>query len=179
MRFDLQPHLVGDLVELRPLGPADWRELYGVASDPLIWEQHPASDRWKEPYFKEFFQEALDYGGAFAVIDRGTGAIIGSTQFRAFEPDPEAIEIGWTFLARSHWGGRCNREMKRLMLEHAFNFVPRVVFVVGENNIRSQTAVLRLGAQRSQAIGPGGLVVKTNRHGQVVRSYVFVLERPG
>lgn len=175
MHFELQPHLQGELVELRPLAPDDWRDLFAVASDPLIWAQHPASDRYQEPVFRAFFQEALDCGGAFAIIDRGTGRIIGSTRYHAVEGDADAIEIGWTFLARSHWGGRYNHEMKRLMLDHAFKFVERVIFVVGEHNIRSQTAVQRIGGVRPP--GKDGFIDKPNRHGQIIRNFRYVIHK--
>ena len=146
MAFDLQPHLRSELVELRPLTPNDWDELFVVASDPLIWEQHPECDRYKEEVFRVFFKEALDSGGAFAIIDRKTRRIIGSTRFYGFDPKKSEIEIGWTFLARRYWGGRYNAEMKRLLLNHAFRFVESVVFFVGENNVRSQKAMEKVGA---------------------------------
>ena len=146
MLFDLQPHLKGELIELRPLAPEDWHELFAVASDPLIWEQHPESDRYKEEVFKIFFEDALGSGGAFIVIDTQTQQIIGSTRFHGYDPEKSEIEIGWTFLARKYWGGRYNAEMKQLMLRHAFKFVENVVFFVGENNIRSQKATEKIGA---------------------------------
>ncbi|HEY2046673.1 MAG TPA: GNAT family N-acetyltransferase [Candidatus Udaeobacter sp.] len=144
--FDLQPHLRGKLIELRPLKPNDWDELFAVASDPLIWEQHPERDRYKEDVFRVFFKEALDSGGAFVIIDRKTQRIIGSTRFYGFDPKKSEIEIGWTFLARRYWGGRYNAEMKRLLLNHAFRFVESVVFFVGEDNVRSQRAMEKIGA---------------------------------
>jgi N-acetyltransferase len=144
--FDLQPHLRGELIELRPLAPDDWEELFAVASDSLIWEQHPERDRYKEKMFKDFFREALESGGAFAVIDTKSQQIIGSTRFYGFDPEKSEIEIGWTFLARKYWGGRFNAEMKRLLLNHAFKFVEHVVFFVGEKNFRSQRAMEKIGA---------------------------------
>ena len=149
MLFDLQPHLKGELIELRPLRPDDWDELFAVASDPLIWEQHPESDRYKEDVFKIFFEDALRSGGAFVVVDTKTQQIIGSTRFHGYDPKKSEIEIGWTFLARKYWGGRYNREMKQLMLAHAFKFVENVVFFVGENNLRSQKATEKIGAVKS------------------------------
>jgi len=146
MPFDLQPHLKGELIELRPLTPEDWDDLFAVASDPLIWEQHPESDRYKEGVFKVFFREALECGGAFVVIDAKTQQIIGSTRFFGYDPEKSEIEIGWTFLARKYWGGRFNAEMKRLLLNHAFEFVESVVFFVGEENVRSQKAIEKVGA---------------------------------
>jgi RimJ/RimL family protein N-acetyltransferase len=147
--FDLQPHLRGELIELRPLAPDDWNDLFSVASDPLIWEQHPESDRYKKDVFKVFFKDALESGGAFVVIDTESRQIIGSTRFYGYDPEKSEIEIGWTFLARKYWGGRYNRELKRLMLDHAFKFVENVVFFVGENNIRSQKATEKIGAIKS------------------------------
>src|SRR5258708_11824348 len=143
--FELQPHLVGDLLELRPLRPADWESLFGLASDPLIWEQHPASDRYQEEVFREFFREALESGGALIVIDRQTQETIGSSRYFGFEPGKSEIEIGWTFLARSHWGGKYNGELKRLMLDHAFRFVESVIFKIGPANLRSRRAVEKIG----------------------------------
>ena len=148
MSFDLQPHLKGELIELRPLTPADWDELFAVASDSLIWELHPDSDRYKEDVFRTFFREALECGGAFVVIDAKTQQIIGSTRFYGYDPEKSEIEIGWTFLARKYWGGRYNAEMKRLLLNHAFQFVESVIFLVGEKNFRSQKAMEKIGATK-------------------------------
>jgi RimJ/RimL family protein N-acetyltransferase len=146
MVFELQPHLKGKLIELRPLAPDDWDELFAVASDSLIWEQHPERDRYKEDVFRIFFKDALESGGAFVIIDRKTQHIIGSTRFYGYDPEKSEIEIGWTFLARKFWGGRYNAEMKRLLLNHAFKFVESVVFFVGEDNVRSQKAMEKVGA---------------------------------
>jgi RimJ/RimL family protein N-acetyltransferase len=146
MAFELQPHLEGELLELRPLVSADWDELFAVASDPLIWEQHPEQDRYKEDVFRAYFKGALESGGAFVIIDRQTQQVIGSTRFYGYDPEKSEIEIGWTFLARKYWGGRYNAEVKRLLLNHAFKFVESVVFLVGENNVRSQKAMEKLGA---------------------------------
>jgi RimJ/RimL family protein N-acetyltransferase len=157
--MDRQPVLKGARLLLRPLEQGDWDALFAVASDPLIWEVHPASDRWQEPVFREFFSDALAQGGALAVIDRASGTIVGSSRIQAYDPaDGGSVEIGWTFLARSHWGGAFNREMKRLMLEHCFRFVERVDFRVGESNVRSRRAMEKIGGQLSER---GGSVVDT------------------
>jgi N-acetyltransferase len=148
MAFDLQPNLEGELLELRPLTPGDWDDLFAAASDPLIWEQHPERDRNRENVFRVFFREALECGGAFVVIDKQSQQIIGSTRFHGYDPEKSEIEIGWTFLARKYWGGRYNAEMKRLLLNHAFTFVENVVFFVGEKNLRSQKAMEKIGAAK-------------------------------
>jgi RimJ/RimL family protein N-acetyltransferase len=144
-RFDLQPHLLGELVEMRPLRAEDWDELFAVAADPLIWEVHPARDRYKEEVFREFFREALQSGGALIAVDRKTQKVIGSSRYFWYGPDQSELEIGWTFLARSHWGGVYIGEMKRLMLDYAFKFVDRVIFLVGTTNLRSQKAMKKIG----------------------------------
>ena len=152
MAFDLQPHLRGELIELRPLAPDDWDQLFAVASDSLIWEQHPENDRYKEDVFKVFFREALDSDGAFVVVEKKNRQIIGSTRFYGYDQAKSEIEIGWTFLARKYWGGRYNREMKELLLAHAFKFVERVVFLVGEHNVRSQKAMEKIGAIKNGTV---------------------------
>ena len=152
MSFDLQPNLKGEFIELRPLASEDWADLFSVASDPLIWEQHPESDRYKEDVFNIFFREALECGGAFVIIDKNTQEIIGSTRFYGYDPTKSEIEIGWTFLARKYWGGSYNWELKRLMLAHAFNFVENVIFYVGEKNIRSQKATEKIGGIRDGVV---------------------------
>jgi RimJ/RimL family protein N-acetyltransferase len=149
MSFDLQPVLQGALLRLRPLRPEDFHDLFAVASDPLIWEQHPSKDRYQEEVFKGFFREALESGGALLAIDARDGRVIGSSRFHGYDEEKNEIEIGWTFLARSHWGGIYNKEMKHLMLRHAFQFVNRVVFLVGPQNLRSQKAMEKIGGVRA------------------------------
>jgi RimJ/RimL family protein N-acetyltransferase len=145
MPFDSQPYLRGELLELRPVRPDDFGALYAVAADPLIWAQHPDPDRYQEPVFRAFFLGALDSGGALVAIDRADGRVIGSSRFHGYDEAASEVEIGWTFLARSHWGGRYNGEMKRLMLGHAFRFVRTVVFLIGPQNVRSRRAVEKIG----------------------------------
>ncbi len=145
MAFELQPTLKGRLLELRPLQEEDFEELFAVASDPLIWEQHPRWDRYQREVFSEYFRSGLECGGALLATDLRSGKPIGSSRFHGYDPGKSEIEIGWTFLAREFWGGVYNREMKLLMLRHAFRFVENVVFVVGRQNLRSQRAMEKIG----------------------------------
>jgi len=145
--FELQPHLTGERIALRPLVPADFEALFAAASDPLIWEQHPETDRYTREVFQRYFDGGIASGGAFAIIDRPTGRIIGSSRYCNLKLEESEVEIGWTFLERAYWGGETNRELKKLMLDHAFRFVDRVVFVVGEHNMRSRTAVEKIGGR--------------------------------
>lgn len=143
--FDRQPRLTSSGVRLRPLADGDWDALFAVASDPLIWVGHPITDRWQEPVFRPFFAQALQSGGALVAIDPVTDTIIGSSRYDAERALPGEIEIGWTFLARSHWGGKTNTAMKVLMIEHALEHYPQVVFYVGDTNVRSRRAMARIG----------------------------------
>jgi RimJ/RimL family protein N-acetyltransferase len=156
MVFEYQPTLRGALIDLRPLRPSDFDVLYSVAADPLIWEQHPDKTRSQLDGFQRFFQQALESGGALLALKAGTDHVIGSSRFHGYTEATDEVEIGWTFLARAYWGGVYNRELKRLMLEHAFRFVSRVVFIIGPMNYRSQHAVMKIGAVRAGSRFDGG-----------------------
>jgi RimJ/RimL family protein N-acetyltransferase len=161
--FQYQPVLKGKLVELRPLRSVDHDDLYAVAADPLIWEQHRVRNRHEEHVFREFFREALASGGALLAVDAATRRVIGSSRFHGYSEERSEVEIGWTFLARSHWGGRYNGEMKRLMSQHAFRFVSSVVLLISPQNLRSQRAAEKVG----------GVRVGSRRHDSGQDMYVY------
>lgn len=144
--MELQPVLHGPRLKLRPLKPADFEALFAAASDPEIWELHPASDRWKRPVFDEFFSKALESKGALAIERKDTGKIIGTSRFYDLD-GRRSVAIGFTFLTREHWGGDWNRELKFVMLDHAFIYVQSVIFHVGEHNLRSRRAMEKIGGK--------------------------------
>jgi RimJ/RimL family protein N-acetyltransferase len=148
MQIDLQPILENEKAILYPLRATDFDDLYQVASDPGIWEQHPNKDRWKKEVFRIFFQGALQSEGAFKIVDKHTGATIGSTRFYDHDPHDQSVLIGYTFYARNYWGKGFNPAVKVTMLQHIFQFVSRVYFHVGAENMRSQVAMARLGAEK-------------------------------
>ena len=165
MEFDRQPTLSGETLLVRPLAREDFEALYAVASDPLVWEQHPASDRWQRPVFTELFERLQGSGGGLVVIEKSSGEIVGSSSYYEHDPATRSIVIGYTFLARRCWGGRCNAELKALMLAHAFRFVDRVWFHVGDRNFRSQRAMEKVGARLShQAVRESGGVTSSFLH---------------
>jgi RimJ/RimL family protein N-acetyltransferase len=168
MPFDLQPTLQGELISLRPLEPDDFDAVFAVASDPQIWEQHPAWDRYKPEVFKKLFDESLASGGCLVVLDANDGKVIGWSRYHGYNEAKGEIEIGWTFLAREYWGGVYNREMKELMMAHAFKFVESCIFVIGTQNRRSQKAIEKLGAVREG--------VTANASGS--ESYVYRIQAP-
>jgi N-acetyltransferase len=143
--FNLQPALENDLLIIRPMQAADFDDLYKVASDPLVWAQHPAKDRYQLPVFTPLFNDGLASGGAFVVIDKATGDIIGSTRFNPVKESANAIEIGWSYLACAYWGGLVNKSQKHLLMDYAFQHVENVLFYINQNNMRSRKAVENLG----------------------------------
>lgn len=148
---DWQPLLVGETVVLRPLAAEDWKEMFAAGSDPLIWAVHPVRDRYRESAFRRYFEDGLASRSALAIIERSTGAIIGCSRYHVHDEagglNSGEVEIGWTFLIRRHWGGATNREVKRLMLNHAFRWFDCVIFRVGDTNWRSRGAMTKIGGK--------------------------------
>ena len=148
MEFNIQPVLENDRVILYPLQETDFEDLYAVASDPKIWEQHPNKDRWQRDVFKVFFDGAMQSKGAFKIIDKASGKVIGSTRLYDYDEQGNSIFIGYTFYATQYWGTGINHAVKKLMLEYVFTFVSKVYFHIGANNLRSQISISRLGAEK-------------------------------
>jgi N-acetyltransferase len=149
---DFQPTLTGPTVIVRPIAAGDWAELFAAGSDPKIWEVHPVPDRYTEAEFRKFFDGALNSKMGFVFVDRKSGRLIGSSRYYGYEPAISEIEIGWTFVIREFWGGATNREVKRLMLDHAFTFVDAVIFWVGDTNWRSQGAMTKIGGIKREGL---------------------------
>lgn len=160
------PHLA-----LNPLKITDFEILFQAASDPKIWEQHPNPNRYQREIFQKYFASAIASEGAFLIHDRVTKEVIGSSRFYDYNPEKKEIHIGYTFLKCSHWGGTINRELKSLMLEYAFGFVERVKFQVGENNLRSQKALQKIGAVFV------GEIVLTGHSGDEQKHLVFEIRK--
>jgi RimJ/RimL family protein N-acetyltransferase len=164
---DLQPTLEGERITLRPLHPSYFEALFLAASDPLIWEQHPFPDRYKREVFEKFFTEALASKGAFAIIEQASQAIIGSSRYYDSDLTKSSIVIGYTFLTRKFWGGSYNREMKQLMIDHAFRFFTAIQFHVGIENIRSQKAMEKFAGS------PIGKMLKARDDGGTRTSLIY------
>lgn len=148
MAIDLQPTLETSTVLLSPLKAEDFEAMYQTASDPKIWEQHPNKDRWQREVFLNYFKGAMESKGAFKIIDKKTGEIAGSTRFYNYNETEKSILIGYTFYAVKYWGVGLNPAVKRLMLDHIFQYVDKVHFHIGATNFRSQVAIGRLGAKK-------------------------------
>ena len=144
--MELSTELKDELVRLCPLVESHREELYEAASDPEIWKQHPAHDRWKKPVFDKFFDSAIDSKLAFVVYDNETSKCIGSSRYKRHDEEDDTVEIGWTFLIRECWGGEYNRSLKTLMIQNAFHHFDHVLLCIGDSNKRSARAAEKIGA---------------------------------
>ena len=147
MTLNWQPqHLQNELVALFPLREEDFEDLYTVASDPLVWEQHPNKLRYQREVFQNFFEGAMLSQGAFLIRHKTTNEIVGCSRFYDYNEKEKSVLIGYTFIGRKFWGNGYNKALKKLMLEYAFQFVDKVYFHIGAYNIRSQKAIVKIGA---------------------------------
>lgn len=166
-----QPTLEGAILRARPLHASDFDALFAAASDPGIWELHPVPDRYTRSKFEIYFQTGIVSNGALVVEDRNTGEIIGSSRFTAHDPIARKVEIGYTFLVRNHWGKGANKELKSLMLAHAFQHVNLVEFVVGVRNLRSRAAMEKIGGKLVRTL------VEREPEGDMRESVVYVIAK--
>ena len=146
MSLDLQPYLNARLVSVSPMRNEDFDALFAVASDRRIWEQHHDKNRYTSEGFAKFFKESMASGGAMSIFDNKERCIIGASRYKIIDLEEGIVEIGWTFLSRKYWGGKFNKEIKKLMINHALKYFKQVVFYVNEKNYRSQKALEKLGA---------------------------------
>lgn len=153
MNLNLQPLLKNDLVILRPLKDEDFDDLFKVASDALIWEQHQNKDRHTLENFTSFFKESIDSKGALVILDANSNRIIGSSRFKIIDEVEGVVEIGWSFLGRKYWGGQYNSSFKKLMIQYALDYFKNVIFYVDSKNYRSQRAVQKIGGKRIEDMG--------------------------
>lgn len=149
MKFSIQPtYLQNQFVKLVPLQETDFEELYSIANDELLWEQHPNKLRYQKPVFQNFFEGALQSQGAFFIRESSTNEPIGSSRFYDYNPETNSILIGYTFIGRKFWGKGYNKAIKKLMMDYAFQFVDTIYFHIGANNIRSQKALEKIGGEK-------------------------------
>lgn len=164
MNFSIQPTLENDNIQLVPLKETDFERLFLVASDPEVWFMHPNKERYKREVFQNFFTGAIESKGAFLIIDKNTDEVLGSTRFYDFNDNEKSILIGYTFYGTKSWGKNINAGVKKMMLDYIFQFVEKVFFHVGKDNIRSVKAMTKLGADNlgEQEVAYFGEDSKTN-----------------
>lgn len=152
MEFSIQPVLENEIVRLIPMKEEDFERIYVVSSDPEVWANHPNKNRCEREVFKNFFQGAIESGGAFLILDKQTDKVIGSTRFYGYDKKENSILIGYTFYAVAYWGKGYNHAVKIIMLDYIFQFVEKVIFHVGAENFLSQGAMRKLGAKKIDEI---------------------------
>lgn len=130
-----------------------------AANDKQIWEQHPATDRWKPEVFSEYFDTIMSLGGGFVIIDKfaPSPGIIGMTRFYVhdnYDPENKLPEgnkqdwaIGFTFIERRYWGNGANKIIKHMMMEYAFETVESIWIDADPHNIRSIKSIKNLGCE--------------------------------
>ena len=147
MIFDIQSHhLRNELIRLVPLQETDFEKLYSVASNPLVWEQHPNPNRYKLEDFTNYFKGAMESKGAFLILDATTNETVGCSRYYDYNETDSSVLIGYTFIGTKFWGKGYNKALKKLMLDYAFQFVDKIYFHIGAFNYRSQKAIEKIGA---------------------------------
>ena len=147
MIFDIQlTHLQNEFIRLVPLQETDFEELYSVASNPLVWEQHPNPNRYKLEDFTNYFKGAIESKGAFLILDAVTNETVGCSRYYDYNETDSSVLIGYTFIGTKFWGKGYNKALKKLMLDYAFQSVDKIYFHIGAFNYRSQKAIEKIGA---------------------------------
>ena len=149
MNFELQPSLENKLIKITPLKESNFEDLYKVASDPLVWEQHPNKNRYQREVFENFFKGAIESKGAFLVTATETDEVVGSSRYYELDEKNSSVAVGYTFIGRNYWGKGYNAALKKLMFDHAFKFVDKVILHVGATNFRSQKSIEKIGAKQT------------------------------
>lgn len=169
MPFNTLASLEDDRVLLKPLSPHDFEALYDVACDPQLWVHHPIGNGYTKEGFELFFSEALKTG-SLLIIDKPGNRVIGCTRFYNYKDSESSVVIGHTFILNACWGKGYNSRVKNLMLDHAFQHVTKVLFYVVTDNIRSQKALEKMGAQQT-------VTIERNYEGRVLQCFVYEMNR--
>jgi RimJ/RimL family protein N-acetyltransferase len=154
MCFFVEPAtLVGDHVVIQPLEPSHAEGLFEIGSDPSIWRWLPESHFTCPEDACSYIKRALDLKATgeefpFVVIDRASGKIAGTTRYLEISEKNQGIEVGWTWYGSEFQRTAVNTETKFLLLGYAFEALGaiRVQLKTDSRNLRSQTAIQRIGA---------------------------------
>lgn len=154
--LNIQPAtLVGNIVRLEPLQLEHASGLFHAAQDPAIWPYMPYNPSVSFDAMKAWITVAVRAQEAttelpFAIIDRATGTVVGSTRYLTIVPKDRGLEIGSTWLARAVRRTGVNTECKYLLLRHAFETLQaiRVQLKTDSRNTTSQRAIERIGATK-------------------------------
>lgn len=144
--------LEGSMVRLEPLTREHLQPLIIAGSDPAVWTWYPfgmGSPAQMQNFINTALQEQSRLTALpFVLVQRETGTIIGSTRYGNIEPEHRRLEIGWTWITPRFQRSLANTEAKYLLLQYAFETLRliRVEFKTDSLNVRSRTALIRIGA---------------------------------
>lgn len=150
---NLASRLEGKLVVLEPLEEAHAEGLWEAAQAPEIWAWLPHIGESREDFdlWMQTSLEATAEGreGVFAVRDRGSRRLVGSSRYLAVRPPDRVVEVGWTWFNPAVWRSGVNAETKLLMLAHAFEALDcvRVELKTDARNERSRAAIAAIPAR--------------------------------
>ncbi|MFJ7233571.1 GNAT family N-acetyltransferase [Streptomyces tendae] len=158
MTFTLKgPVLEGTLVRLEPLGHQHAAELAVAAEEErgtYAFTSVPRADEVGSYIDAHLATAATGRLAPYAQVSLATGRAIGATAYwepRSWLTDDalDAVEVGFTWLARSTQGTGINAEAKLLLFRHAFEGwgVSRVDLKTDARNERSRAAIERTGAR--------------------------------
>ncbi|MFT7465202.1 MAG: RimJ/RimL family protein N-acetyltransferase [Pseudohongiellaceae bacterium] len=167
--FDPRPTVLqGVHATLQPLTLAHLDDLLLAGGDEDIWRWMPQAYFLDRPLALEWIEAALAEAAEgqavpFAMIDNASGRAVGSTRLFDFRREHRALEIGWTWIGTAHQRTAINTECKRLLLGYAFEQMGalRVQLKTDSRNVRSRTAIQRIGGQyegtlRNHVLLPSG-----------------------
>lgn len=150
-----ETRLVGRFVRLDPLRLEHARELYPDALEPGLFQHLAPGTEASLADLQAWIERRLEeqaHGTALPFLQRDakTGKAIGATCMFNASRRHHRLEIGHTWLAKSHRGGLVNTEAKFLLLEHAFGPMGavRVQFKVDVRNEAGIRSLERIGAVR-------------------------------
>ncbi len=141
----------GERVRLEPLNAEHLNALRESANDPALWEYTFQPNPFSSPQSAtRWLDETMAQPNvqAFAIVDKRSSAVAGSTRFLDISQEHRKLEIGYTFIARRYWRSHVNTETKLVLLREAFEHrnMVRVQFKAEAINERSHRAILRIGA---------------------------------
>ena len=153
MFFEVKPvRLKGESVRLEPLSQDHAQGLFNRGQESADWAHMPRACFVDMADTRQWIDEALAAPGQvpFAIVETGKDKTVGSTRYLNIRPDHRTLEIGWTWLGREWQQTAINTEVKTLLLTHAFERLGcvRVEFKTDGRNMRSQSALERIGATR-------------------------------
>lgn len=144
--------LEGTAVRLDPLTEGHLEALCAIGLEPRLWRATTIRVTTREE-MGAYVMAALDAqhrGTAlpFVIVERKTGAVVGTTRFHSYSPDDRRVEIGFTWIGLSWQRTIVNTEAKYLLLRHAFESLGcvRVEFRADSENEASCRAIRRIGA---------------------------------